>query len=173
MLTSPLIKVLSCLHCVWLQKHCIFHSAWHDHICYQCMHVAVRLSVKGISLTNWNAPTYYSLGCDNPDKWPSSSISPDKNHIKLQLPVPVWMLAYHGHLAKASLFPSRHFIVVCYLSCGAVMQWSSPVSLTRPLPSSVTQVSEWPSANETLFYEPRIIRSSRQDMHRMDNVIED
>lgn len=43
------------------------------------------------------------------------------------------MLPYHYHLSNASLLPSRHFIVECYLPCSAVMQWSSPVSLTRPL----------------------------------------
>lgn len=54
------------------------------------------------------------------------------------------------------------FIVVRYLSRSTVMQWSSPVSLARPPPSSVTQVSEWPSANKTVFREPCIICSSRQ-----------
>lgn len=82
-----------------------------------------------------------SLGCDYSDKWPQYSISSDKNHIKLPLPVQVRMPPYHLHLVKASLFSSQAFIVVCYL-----LQCSNAMKLSLPHQTSafaVTQVSEW------------------------------
>lgn len=104
-----------------------------------------------------NGTTCGSLVCDNPDKWPSSSVSSDKNHIGLLLPLPVCGLPYHGHLAKASLFPCSHFITVLspLRRCNATeaLQFHSP---DRRL-SSVNRVSDWVWASGTRSYEPGIV----------------
>uniref|UniRef100_A0A3Q3WBJ2 Uncharacterized protein n=1 Tax=Mola mola TaxID=94237 RepID=A0A3Q3WBJ2_MOLML len=64
------------------------------------------LNFKSIHLLQEEAILLYLLRC---------------KHIKLLLPGPDWMLAYHRHLVKASLFPSAHSSVLSLLQrCDAV-----------------------------------------------------